>query len=224
MIAYPKINSLFKRDMTGRGSPLIQSEYATEAIECLAPLEWDWSEKIDGTNVSISGEDGKLRFYGRTSNANMPVTLVHALLDMFNDHDAVRTAVQAATSDQTSQFTLYGEGCGGKIQKSGQLRYGDVKFVLFDVLTDGVWLSDGAVTEVAAMLNVFRANMWPGNTVEEMLNIVKSGHLTTSDWNREFRPEGVVGRAPAGLLDRYGRRVMTKIKCVDFDVALKIGE
>lgn len=47
MREYPKIQTVWKRDDRGK---IIVGEFATPEIEFLSRCDWEWTEKVDGTN------------------------------------------------------------------------------------------------------------------------------------------------------------------------------
>ena len=52
MRKYEKIDTLFARDMEGT-KKLMPGVFRDPTIEYLAHLDWDWTEKVDGTNIRI---------------------------------------------------------------------------------------------------------------------------------------------------------------------------
>ena len=65
MEPYHKIQSIFKRD--AENGYKFTSEYSCPEFEYLQNNEWEFTEKVDGTNIRIiwDGQDG-LRIAGRT--------------------------------------------------------------------------------------------------------------------------------------------------------------
>ncbi|MEY2655106.1 MAG: hypothetical protein RLZZ524_2134, partial [Pseudomonadota bacterium] len=114
MTEYQKINTVFKRDMESKHKTLIDGEWSLPEFETLAGLDWEWTEKIDGTNIRVIWKAGKLEFRGKTDNANMPGPLDRALHSMFDDNTALKTL--------SDDVLLYGEGYGAGIQKGGCYR------------------------------------------------------------------------------------------------------
>ena len=77
MREYPKINTIWKRDDRGR---VIEGEYATPELEYLADLAWEWTEKVNGTNIRIGWDGAKpplgdYEIGGRTADAQIPAKL-----------------------------------------------------------------------------------------------------------------------------------------------------
>ena len=54
-------------------------------------------------------------------------------------------------------------------------------------------------------------------TLDEAIDMVKKGFKSKVSEDPTLNAEGIVLRAPLGLLDRMGRRIITKVKAVDFE-------
>ena len=71
MTTYNKIETLFNRDMEG-SKQLIEGDYRNEAVKFLKDATWQFTEKIDGTNIRIMWDGHKITYGGRTERANIP--------------------------------------------------------------------------------------------------------------------------------------------------------
>lgn len=207
MTEYTKINTIWKRDERGR---IIEGCYATPELAFLAGCQWEWTEKVDGTNIRVAWDGaGGIEFGGRTDNAQIPASLVSALRAMFPD--------RAPFDEQfgTNPAVLYGEGYGAGIQKGGGNYQQEKSFVLFDVKVGGWWLRREDVVEVAEKFALRVVPVVMVGTIAEALERTKAG--ITSAWGA-FQAEGMVGR-PLGteLFARNGERVIVKMKTRDFD-------
>ena len=80
---YPKINSLWKRELDTGRKYLIADEYACEEFKNIKT--WRVTEKIDGTNIRIIYRDGVVSMRGRTDDAQIPPKLLTFLQANFND-------------------------------------------------------------------------------------------------------------------------------------------
>lgn len=206
MNEYVKINTIWKRDERGR---VIEGDYATPELAFLADCRWEWTEKVDGTNIGVSWDGaGGVEFGGRTDNAQLHAGLVSALRDMFGD----KRLFEEKFGDTPT--VLYGEGYGAGIQKGGGNYSPDKTFVLFDVKCGAWWLRREAVLDVAAHFNLRTVPVLMVGTLAEALERTKAG--ITSTWG-EFQAEGMVGR-PLGteLFARNGERIIVKMKTRDF--------
>jgi len=203
MAEYSKINTIWKRDERGQ---VVVGDYATPEFAYLADLDWDWTEKVDGTNVRVGWDGSSVEFGGRTSNAQMPTKLVAALREMF--------ANPAAFADcfGESGAVLYGEGYGAGIQSGGN--YSPTQtFVLFDVAVGPWWLRRDDVADVAAKLGLRCVPIVGRGSLPWASDRTKAG--LTSTWG-DFPAEGMVGRPVVDLFDRKGERIIAKIKARDF--------
>lgn len=205
---YPKIYSPFTRFTDGpRRNKLNIGSWAKDEFRILAGLGWEWTEKVDGTNIRIIWDGYKVRYGGRTDNAQIPATLIAVLDDLFPE--TLMEQQFAATP-----AILYGEGYGAKIQKGGgNYRKNGQWFVLFDVKIGHWWLRPEDVTDIATKLGVTRVPAFGNFDVGTAIRMVTDG--VTSRWG-DFAAEGLVGCPPLGLLGRDGDRLLMKIKTVDF--------
>lgn len=81
MKEYHKIKSLYERDHNTK--KLIEGKYTDETIEFLKDNKWEFTEKIDGTNIRILWDGHKVKFAGRTDNAQIPAELTNRLFELF---------------------------------------------------------------------------------------------------------------------------------------------
>ena len=84
MHKYHKIQSVYKRDPDNNFKTFLD-EYSTPEIEYLADCQWDFTEKIDGTNIRVGWgwEDGIVSIGGRTDEAQIPTFLLSKLHQLF---------------------------------------------------------------------------------------------------------------------------------------------
>jgi RNA ligase len=207
---YHKINTMFKRDMEN-GGKLIEGEWADPALEFLAQNVWEFTEKVDGTNIRVHWDGkGKVAFGGRSDNAQIPVVLLDRLTKLFRPYDGA-DCLYATFPD--AEVTLYGEGYGPKIQKGGGNYGSSVDFVLFDVRIGDFWLRRDDVQDVGQKLGIGVVPVKRRGTLHDAIHLVKTGF--TSYWGY-FEAEGIVARPVVELYDRQGHRIITKIKARDF--------
>jgi len=207
MKEYHKIESIFKRDMNTRGHPFIEGAWTCPEFEYLAGLPWDWTEKIDGTNVRIGWDGESVEIGGRTDDAQMPTFLYKRLTEIF-------------TPDRFSEFDgeamLCGEGYGAKIQKGGgNYIPNGVDFILFDVMVGSWILRRGDVEDVAHKMGVKVVPSLFRCDILTAIGHIKDGIRSTFG---DFLAEGIVGRPAVELNGRNHKRIITKIKHRDFGV------
>lgn len=205
---YPKIYGPFKRFTEGElKNKLDLTTWTNPAFATLYGAPWNFSEKVDGTNVRIGWDGYQVYIGGRTDRAQLPGDLLSTLQQMFPEELMEQTFGE-------SPAILYGEGYGAKIQKVGHLYRPDKSFVLFDVKRGKWWLRPEDVTQVSRSLGI---DVVPPMklTLRDAINKVAEGLF--SRWGGlAFLAEGLVGTPEGGLLNRDGSRIQVKIKTVDF--------
>lgn len=211
MIPYIKIDTPFERDNDGT-KKLIDCKFRNETVEYLKDNKWLCSEKIDGTNIGVVWDGHKVSFQGRTERAQIPAPLVNKLNELFGG-----TVNEEMFEQKFGEMNviLFGEGYGPKIQKGGGLYRDDVSFILFDVyLPDqNLWLKRDAVEDIAKGFGIDVVDIILIGTLQEAIDFVKTkpkSHIGTANM------EGLVCRPIVEMLDRMGKRVITKIKVCDF--------
>lgn len=227
MTEYHKINALFMRDMDQPGHPLIPGAWAQPEFEYLADNKWEFTEKVDGTNIRVylerRGDYTFVEYKGRSDNASIPKPLLTYLEETFPaampwEADKGRGYLIGRwmfDNDLTS-VTLYGEGYGPKIQSGGNYRK-DQSFVLFDVKIDNWWLTRDNVDDIARKLGIDSVPAVGYGTLWDAIEIVTPTNTSymASEWGN-FEAEGIVARPVVPLFTRAGNRVIAKIKARDF--------
>lgn len=207
-MSYPKINSIFKRDMEKPGHPLIVGAFVSPETEALCNHSWTWTEKVDGMNIQVTFDtDGVPYFAGKTPKAILPPALATRLTDIFSrvsPHEIF---------EKPEVVTLYGEGYGGKIQSGTRYR-DDEDFILFDVRVGPIWLLRNSVDNIAASLGIKSVPVVGTGTVWQAIDYVRTAPASQID--RCPPAEGVVIRPVGGLLTHIGRRIIEKVKVVDW--------
>lgn len=209
MKEYHKIETLFKRDP--KTKKLIVGEYTNETVEYLKDNIWQFTEKVDGTNIRVYWDGHRVTFGGRTDNAMIPAHLINKLNDLFGG-EVNEQLFEQKFGD--TPVELFGEGYGPKIQSGGAYR-DDVDFILFDVMIKDTYLKRESVEDIA---NYFGINIVPvvlEGTIQDGIDYVMNNLKSTIAVNGA-ELEGVVGRPKVEVLDRLGRRVIVKIKRRDF--------
>lgn len=210
MIEYPKIETPFNREADG-GKKLVEGSFRSEAVKYLKDAEWVFTEKVDGTNISIAWDGHRVQFHGRTERASIPSPLVNFLTMKFGG-DVNEELFEQKFGEM--KVILYGEGYGPKIQNGGNYR-SDVSFILFDVYVPGgdFWLRRADMEDIARAFGIDVVPIIMTGTIQEAVDFVKTAPKSTMG---TAKMEGLVGRPEVELRDRMGRRVITKIKVRDF--------
>jgi len=205
MKEYHKIETIFERDMVS--NKLIEGKYKKPEFEYLASSQWIGTEKVDGTNIRIMWNGTDIKIGGKTDNAQIHKDLIARLEELFYTKKEM-----FIEKFGEKQVCLYGEGYGAGIQTGGVYR-ATKDFVLFDVLIDEYWLDRGNVQGIADMFGVDIVPIIKQGTLLELVELVKSGFK--SSWG-DFTAEGIVARPMVELTNKFGERIITKIKYRDF--------
>jgi len=213
---YPKIVTVYKRDPETKYRTLLEGVYAKPEFEYLANAQWLWTEKIDGTNIRITSQDGQIRFGGRTDRAQIPTSLLSRLQNIFSAEAWAKVFTDDEGSFYGDSVILYGEGYGARIQKGGGNYIPDgVDFILFDVRVGELWLRFEDVLDIGQKLVLRVVPVIGIGTLQDAVEIVREGFYSRMS-PAYFVAEGLVMKPTVTLLDRRGNRVITKIKHKDF--------
>jgi len=207
MKEYHKIQSIFKRD--DKTHKFLDGIWALPEFEYLKNNQWEFTEKIDGTNIRVGWDGENITYGGRTDNAQIPTFLLTRLQELFTP-EKLRIAIGAEPIDTM----LCGEGFGAKIQKGGgNYIPNGVDFILFDVLISGWWLRRNDVRGIAESLGIRLVPIVGYGSIGEAIEIVRSGYNSSFG---DFNAEGLVLRPTTELFTRHGQRIITKLKTKDF--------
>ena len=212
MREYHKIETLYERDIEGT-KQLIEGKFRNPTVEYLKNLHWQWTEKVDGTNVRVFWDGHAVTFGGRTDKAQIPASLVNKLNEYFGGE------ANAQLFEQTfgeREVELFGEGYGAKIQKGGNYIPDAVDFILFDVMVGDNYQPRESVESVAETFGLKVVPIVGEGTILEAVDFVKSNPKSAISANPDYDMEGIVCRPNVELRDRCGNRVIVKIKWHDF--------
>jgi ATP-dependent RNA circularization protein (DNA/RNA ligase family) len=204
MYEYHKINSIFKRNESGK---FIIEEYSLDEFDFLKNNIWIFTEKVDGTNIRVIWDKEKVLIKGKTDNAQIYAPLIERINELF----PVEKLKQMYPE---TPMTLYGEGYGARIQKGGGNYKSDgVDFVLFDVFINQWWLTRDNVEDIAKKLGLQVVPIIGQGSIDDAIELAKKGFK--SQWG-DFIAEGIVLRPKTELFTRNGNRIITKVKHKDF--------
>lgn len=205
MIKYHKINSIFKRNPENH--KLMIGDYSKVEYKYLENNEWEWTEKVDGTNIRVGWVPLKklIEIRGRTDNAQLHIDLVEEIQRLF-------TIEKLDNIFPCSDVVFYGEGYGAGIQKGG--KYSEKKrFLLFDIQINGYWQERKNVEGIADNMEILYVPVVGKGTLLEGVELIKRGLI--SKWGN-FEAEGIVARPAKELFGRNMERIILKIKHKDF--------
>jgi len=216
MNEYHKINSVFKRDMSKPNKPFIVGDWAESEFEFLQDCKWEWTEKVDGTNIRVMFDGENVTFGGKTDNAQIPSHLVTKLQEMFLTLPTRQLLKETFCREgEDTKICFYGEGFGNKIQGKVGTDYlmNNVDFYLFDIKIGDWWLKREDVEELGKKFGLLLPVVVGYGTINESIELVKKG------FDSRFgtaKAEGLVLRPTTELYNRKGERIITKVKCRDF--------
>jgi hypothetical protein len=210
MREYHKIETLFERDE--KTKKLIIGKYRSPEIEFLKDNIWQFTEKVDGTNIRVFWDGHSVVFGGRTDKAEIPSHLLNKLDELFGGE------INAQMFEQKfgeTQVELFGEGYGVKIQNGGLYR-DDVDFILFDVIINDNYQPRESVEDVARYFNIDIVPIILEGTLQQGLDWILTNRKSVVA-KKGAEIEGFVARPKIELRTRNGHRVIVKIKYKDFN-------
>lgn len=211
MRKYEKIDTLYVRDTTGT-KKLIEGQFRDPTVEFLAPCEWIWTEKVDGTNIRVYWDGHIVTFGGRTDNAQIPAELVTKLNEKFGGEANAQMFEQMFGE---KEVILFGEGYGRKIQKGGgNYIPNGVDFILFDVLIGENYLDRANVESIAQAMDIKVVPIVGRGSLYEAVEYVKKNPASIVAEGR-CKMEGVVVRPKMEMRDMRGNRLIVKVKWED---------
>ncbi len=212
---YQKIPGPFYRDP--KTNNLVVGKWSSRELGLLADVPvWNFTEKVDGTNVRVYWDGHRVSWKGRSDTATFSAAQNEALENLVGGPDNETLFEQKFGSDPV---VVYGELFGPGVQSGGKYNtYLDLS--VFDVVIGGLFLERHNVEDVADALGLTVVpHVLKNATLNEAVDIVSAGF--TSTWktpntkNNTFFAEGLVGVTSLGLIDRRGRRIAVKVKHQD---------
>lgn len=209
MIEYHKIETVFERDE--KTKKLKEGIFINPTIRYLENCWWEFTEKIDGTNIRVVWDGHKVTFFGRTDKAQIPTELANRLFELFGGEANEQIFEQKFGN---TEVMLCGEGYGKKIQGVGSLYKDTQDFILFDVMIDGNWQPRESVADIADYFGIDCVPIVFSGTICQAVDYIKTKPMSTIG---TAPMEGLVGRPEVELQDRTGKRIIIKIKVKDFE-------
>ncbi len=208
MKEYHKIQTVYKRNLeTGA---LLEGEWTLPEFEFLQDNQWVWTEKIDGTNIRIILDELELYIKGKSEKAEVPLFLLKRLHEIFTQKNLIETF------PELSQVCLYGEGYGDKIQKGRNYIPDGTNFILFDCRIGYWWLTRDSLEQIAKAFSIPIVPIIGEGTLAEGIEYCRQGFKSVIADNKDYDAEGLVLKPKVELLNRQGRRIITKLKYKDF--------
>ena len=206
---YPKIQSLYKRDMSKKNKPLIIGDYTHDEYRVLKNAVWESYEKIDGTNIRIHWDGEGFAVGGRTDAAKLAPALLDKIYSLLD-------AEKFKEKFDDTPVMLYGEGYGKNIQKVGPLYSSEYNFIMFDILIGNFWLTYESLKELREYLGIdVVPRIMTSVGFDAAIDLCKQGFKSSIG---TAPAEGLVIKPALGLKNRAGKRIISKIKCSDYRV------
>lgn len=139
------------------------------------------------------------------------------MLTFLNNLVTKESINSAFVSDKNRDLyiTIYGEGIGYNIQSNPlQLPDDAFDFLVFDIHINTWWLQWSEVCDICSKLGLKTVPHFGLMTINEAEEIVEKGFRTHTEYNGNA--EGIVLVGVEGILDRRGRRLITKLKTKDY--------
>jgi len=208
MSQYPKIQTLYKRELVESGKPagIIIGQYSKPEFENI--INWEVSEKLHGTNVRVIWDGKNIKFRGKTDRADLPDFLLKNLEKLFDKKKFKKVFEDKLT-------ILYGEGIGDRIQDIGKKYSKESFFVLFDIKIGEFWLEREDIEEIARKIKtktVPLIGIMKKDKIEEFVKSKPSSILA----KEKLEMEGIVARAHPQILFRDRIPIMFKLKVNDY--------
>jgi len=164
-------------------------------------------EKIHGTSAHIAYRDDSLHFFsgGEKHDRFVEIFDQEALLAKFRELGC-------------PDVVVYGESCGGKMQKMSDTYGKDIRFVPFEVKIGDAWLNVPSAHDVCKKLELGFVDYELGEATLEWINEQrdKPSSLALQLGLGEKMREGVVLRPVQEYRDYRGNRIITKHKRDEF--------
>lgn len=206
---FQKILAPYKR-LDPNSKTIDIGQWAKSEFELLKDVEWEWTEKIDGTSIGIRWDGERISFVGHTDRAEISPILLKWLTEYFKTEEMEEVF---ETLFGEKPVTVYGEG----LSKEYPYHYGYVNggFVMYDIQNDenGSWFPRKDVYEYAKTLGLLTPKVICIGQIQKAINTIMNH--PKSELDPTWYMEGLVGRPVVELMCK-GDRVITKVKYKDF--------
>lgn len=164
-------------------------------------------EKVHGTSAHIMFKDGEIIYYSGGAK--------YSTFEELFDDEALYTGFMKLGHNN---IVIYGEACGGRIQKMRHLYGDDMRFIAFDVKIGDTWLNVPNAEEIVTGLGL---EFVPYDKIDADLDKLNELRDSDSDiakrWSTEGGiREGIVIRPLIEITNNRGNRVISKHKGAAF--------
>ena len=208
---YQKIPGPFKRNPK---TNKLTDEWSTPELEMLGGLPvWDFTEKVDGTNLRVIWDGYRISWKGRTDRATFSADQEAALQRIFGTPERETLFEQTLG---TKEAVIYGELYGPGIQ-SGGIYSKEIEFAAFDANIGGMMLLRATAISFFDELGLDSVPwVLSSSSVYDAITLVSKGLPSLVAENDNVQSEGLVGTVKNGMRSRSGERIVVKVKHVDF--------
>lgn len=214
MKTYHKIQSVWLRDPDNKHKTFLEGAWSKPEFEYLKSIPWTCTEKIDGTNIRVIWDGVGVRFEGKTDKAQLHKDLLTHLKETFWIDQMASVFGVAEEDKEYKVVCLYGEGYGAGIQSGGYYRK-DKSFILFDIKIGKTWLEHENVYQIAQSLNIPVVPIVDTCSLTQAIQIVRLG-FNSLIAEEKYLAEGLICKPKVEMYNRFGERIITKIKHKDF--------
>lgn len=182
----------------------IENLYRSKAQEILLFKELYALEKVHGTSANISWKEGKVSYFPGSESLSK-------FKSLFNEERLVKHFTELGHEE----VVVYGEAYGGSCQKMSYMYGPELRFIVFDVFINNIWLDVPNMDEVATRLE---QEVVPWRKIVCDLAAIDNERDRPSEvavrrgFTEEHIREGVVLRPLAEMFNRYGERMIVKHK------------
>ena len=182
----------------------IENLYRSKAQEILLFKELYALEKVHGTSANISWKEGKVSYFPGGESLSR-------FKSLFNEERLVKHFTELGHEE----VVVYGEAYGGSCQKMSYMYGPELRFIVFDVFINNIWLDVPNMDEVATRLE---QEVVPWRKIVCDLAAIDNERDRPSEvavrrgFTEEHIREGVVLRPLAEMFNRYGERMIVKHK------------
>lgn len=182
----------------------IENLYRSKAQEILLFKELYALEKVHGTSANISWKEGKVSYFPGGESLSK-------FKSLFNEERLVKHFTELGHEE----VVVYGEAYGGSCQKMSYMYGPELRFIVFDVFINNIWLDVPSMDEVATRLE---QEVVPWRKIVCDLAAIDNERDRPSEvavrrgFTEEHIREGVVLRPLAEMFNRYGERMIVKHK------------
>lgn len=182
----------------------IENLYRSKAQEILLFKELYALEKVHGTSANISWKEGKVSYFPGGESLSK-------FKSLFDEERLVKHFTELGHEE----VTIYGEAYGGSCQKMSYMYGPELRFIVFDVMINGIWLDVPNMDEVACK---FGQEVVPWRKITCDIAVVDAERDLPSSvakmrgFTEPHIQEGIVLRPLVEMFNRYGERMIVKHK------------